>query len=96
MATLQSKLHIPESVYFQLVTDEAVILDTASGKYFGLDDVGTRMWQLLTEHGQIEPAYQALLQEYEVEAERLKADLLGLVDQLAAKGLILVDENPAE
>lgn len=86
--TLQTRVSQRQDVLFHELGGEAVLLNLESGKYFGLDEVGTRIWQLITEHGQLEPAYQALLQEYEVEPERLAEDLLKLVDQLLEHGLL--------
>jgi len=91
MTTLQSKIAIPEDVMFREVKGEAVILNIANGKYYGLDDVGTRMWMLLSEHLCLEPAYQALLEEYDVQPAVLQADLIRLVDELAAQGLVALD-----
>jgi hypothetical protein len=91
MATLKSTIQIPEDVYFRDLDGEAIILNTESGKYYGLDEVGTRMWHLLAEHGRVEPAYQALLAEYEVDEERLERDLLELVDELVSHGLMETD-----
>jgi hypothetical protein len=92
MATLESKVCIPEDVLFRDVGDEAVILSLETGKYYGLDGVGVRMWSLLAQHGQVEPAYRTLLDEYEVSEEQLLKDLLRLVDELASQGLVQVDE----
>ena len=92
MATLQSKITIPEDVLFRDLDGEAVVLNLDSGKYFGLDGTGTRMWALLAEHGRVEPAFRALLDEYEVSEEQLQADLLKLVDELASHELLQLDE----
>jgi hypothetical protein len=51
------------------------------------------MWTLLAQHGQVEPAYRALLEEYDVPPERLRQDLLDLVAKLAAHGLVQVDKK---
>ena len=91
MTTLTSIIHIPEDVLFREVGGEAVILNLATGKYYGLDEVGTRMWALLAEHGSVGAVAPILLQEYEVDEERLKADLLELVDKLAAQELVKID-----
>ena len=48
--TLGTKLEIPEAIYFQEIEDEAILLDAEGGFYFGLDPVGTRMWQLIQDH----------------------------------------------
>jgi hypothetical protein len=79
-----------EQVMYTDLAGGAVLLNLANGQYYGLDETGARMWALLIEHGGVEPAYQALLQEYEVDDERLRQDLLKLVDELSAKGLLKV------
>jgi hypothetical protein len=71
--------------------DEAVILNVSSGVYFGLDTVGTRMWQLISEHGSTEKVVAALLDEYEVEESQLRHDLDKLIDQLIEKELLKTD-----
>ncbi|MEW5871918.1 MAG: PqqD family protein [Chloroflexota bacterium] len=88
MVTPKSSLSIPADVLFHELAGEAVLLNLATGKYFGLDEVGTRMWQLLAEHHQTEPVVQALLQEYDVPEEQLRSDLLVLVDKLIEHGLV--------
>ncbi len=93
MVSVKAKISIPDDVYFQALVDEAVILHTTSGKYFGLDEVGTRMWNLIAEHGALEPVIPILLAEYEVDEERLTQDLVELVDKLADRGLVAVGEE---
>jgi hypothetical protein len=90
MATLESKINVPPGVWFRELSGEAVILNQDTGKYFGLDEVGARMWALLAEHGRVDFAYQALLAEYHVDAGQLQADLLSLADQLSTHGLLTV------
>ena len=92
MATLESRISVPEDVFFRETGGEAVLLNLESGKYYGLDEVGTRMWTLLTQHGQVVPAYRALLDEYDVTEEQLQQDLLSLVNELVSHGLLQVDE----
>lgn len=97
MITLETRVSQRKEVLFHELGGEAVLLNLESGKYFGLDEVGTRMWLLITEHGQLAPAYEALLAEYEVEPERLEQDLLKLANQLLEHGLLEVEAGlPAE
>ncbi len=91
MVTLESKIVIPKDVLFREIAGEAVILNLQTGKYFGLDAVGTRMWQLLAEHNQIEPALNVLADEYDVTRDQLQHDLLDLVDKLTAQQLLAID-----
>ncbi len=92
MVTLKSNLIIPETVYFQQLDNEAVLLESVSGKYFSLNPIGAQAWNLLVEGNSLESVFQILMAEYEVEAERLQSDLLSLMEKLAEKGLVQVVE----
>jgi GeoRSP system PqqD family protein len=67
--------------------DETVILNIESGVYFGLDAVGTRIWQLLDCGTSEEGIIAVLLEEYEVEQAVLRRDVQSFLDTLAQKGL---------
>ena len=90
------KLTIPEDVMFRILGDEAVILNVGTGVYFGLDEVGTRMWQLMSEHGSTDKVVETMLNEYEVEEAQLRADMENLIAQLSEKGLVKVDAEKTE
>ena len=90
--SLETLISVPEVVYTQEIGEETILLDTQGGRYFSLDPVGTRMWQLIRQHGALRPAYEALLSEYEVAPERLEADLLALVARMVDKGLANLQE----
>ncbi len=90
MLTLETKIEIPEDILFSKAVDEMVLLNLVDGKYFSLDDVGTRMWILLSEYKQLKPVYQALLEEYKVDPEQLEHDLLALTERLVAHNLLQI------
>ena len=91
MTDLTTRVTVPESVLFRDLDGEAVLLETASGRYYGLDEVGTRMWSLLQIHGETGAVCRALLAEYDVSEERLRTDLEKFIETLAARGLLKVD-----
>jgi hypothetical protein len=93
MATMESKIQFDKDVLFRDLDGEAVILNLKTGKYFGLDELGTRMWSLLTRYGQVEPAYRELLDEYDVTPEKLRDDLLAFIDNLASHDLLQCDPS---
>ena len=68
---LNQQVTLSDRVLAQEVAGETVLLDMASEQYFGLDAVGTRIWQLLAEHGDLRRTYDTLLAEYEVGEEQL-------------------------
>ena len=84
---LDTQIIIPETVYTQEVGEETILLDTQGGRYFSLDPVGTRMWQLLRQYCALRPAYETMLNEYNVTPERLETDLLALTEKMLTKGL---------
>jgi hypothetical protein len=74
----------------RILDGDAVLLDLATGTYFGLDEVGARFWELLGEGGmRLGDIKNKLLDEYEVDEETLVKDLDELVATLETKGLIV-------
>jgi Coenzyme PQQ synthesis protein D (PqqD) len=75
---------------------EVVMLNLKNGTYYGLDDVGARIWSLIQEPRAVAAVRDTILQEYDVEPDRCERDLLALLDELAAAELIEVrDAVPA-
>jgi hypothetical protein len=91
MMDLATRVTVPESVLFRDLDGEAVLLETATGRYYGLNEVGTRMWSLLHLHGEIEATYRDLLAEYQVPAHELRRDLLDFVGLLTSRRLIEIE-----
>lgn len=85
---LSDKPVIPPQVMAREVGDETVILDLASGTYFGLDPVGARIWQLIGEGKALAEVCDALLDEYDVTREALERDVVELADKLLEQKLI--------
>jgi hypothetical protein len=80
-------------VLIQEVDGEAVLLNLQTGKYFGLDPVAFRMWQLLTSSDTPEEAFVALEHEYDVQQQTLRGDLNRLLEQLVEQQLLQVGEQ---
>lgn len=84
-------VRICDEVVFRELSGETVILNLNSGVYFGLDEVGTRLWYLLAEHGDPEKIISILIDEYEVEETKLREDVQALIGQLCDKGLLKIE-----
>ena len=85
---LSDKVTIPAQVMAREVGDETVILDLASGTYYGLDPVGARIWQLMAEGLTLEQVCEAMLIDYEVTREDIERDVLALGQRLLDKHLV--------
>jgi sulfur transfer complex TusBCD TusB component (DsrH family) len=72
---------------------ELVILSLKDGVYYGLEDVGARIWALLQKPIAVSAIRDALVAEYDVEPEPCGRDLAALLQDLAARGLIEVWER---
>jgi Coenzyme PQQ synthesis protein D (PqqD) len=83
-----ARVSAPEDVLMRELGGESVLLNLASETYFGLDDVGTRMWVLMTTAPSIQVAYDALLAEYSVAPEVLRHDMEALLGELLEHGLL--------
>jgi hypothetical protein len=88
--SLDTRVTLHQDAVFRELDGEAVILQLEAGMYFGLDPVGTRLWQLIELHGQLRPVLDAALQEFEVAPAVLERDLIELVSGLAEKQLVVV------
>ena len=72
---------------------EVAILDVKTGTYYGLDDVGARIWNLIHEPKNVEEIQEVLVKEYEVMPDRCQRDLLALLQRLADEDLIEVEDR---
>lgn len=76
-----------------LETENLVILNFKDGMYYELKDVAARVWGLIQQPSSFQTVLETILDEYEVEPDRCERDLMALVKDLNARGL--VDVKPA-
>lgn len=86
--SLDDRLRIADDVVFREVGGEAVILDLKHGTYFGLDAIGTRVWQLIEEHGTLRGVIDTITAEYDVSPVQAQSDLIELVNELRRRDLL--------
>ena len=84
------KIKLNDDVVFRDLSGESVLLNLSTGTYFGLNEVGTRVWALLTELPDVDRAIAALQAEFDVDPAQLDKDVRDLVQQFAAKGLLQI------
>src|SRR6185312_4432625 len=76
-------------VLCQSVEDEMVLLDLKSQRYYGLDDVGARIWQLLQESGSPEEVANQICKEYDGDQKQILGDVEGMIQDFLEQGLIV-------
>ena len=62
--------------------DELVMLDPEPGRYFGLDGVGRRVWELLEQPRSVSDLCTALTGEFDVDRDKCQQDVLPFLDKL--------------
>ena len=90
---LNQTITLSPDVISQEVSGETVLLDLESENYFGLDEVGTRIWQLIKETNDLEAIFNTLLAEYDVSEERLLGDLDALLGEIAGLGMVKLEQR---
>jgi hypothetical protein len=86
-------IDISSEVLTQEVGGETVILDLKSETYFGLDEVGTRIWQLLVEQEDMQTITATMLNEYDVEEDQVEKDIQNLLTQPDKAGLVHLNSD---
>ena len=71
---------------------EVVMLSLQRGEYFGLDKIGSRIWELIEHTVKVDEVRIILLDEYEVDEETCLKDLIEFLDDLQNKGLVIVNQ----
>ena len=91
--SFSDRVTVPDQILISNLQDESVILNLNSEQYFGLDNVGTRMFSVLTNSDSIEAAYESLTKEYDVDRQVLRDDLILLVENLLQQGLVTIEHE---
>ena len=82
------RVEVPKHVLVRFLDNESVFLNLETEHYYGLDEIGTRMWQAVTAAPYIEAAYEQLLSQFDVEAQQLL--ISELLERLVNHGLLRV------
>ena len=93
MDLTRAVIKVADHVKFTVVEREAIIIDTDSGKYLGLDEVGTRILEILSETGSAERVIQTLMKEYSVSEAQLKQDVEKFIEEFETRGLVEIREE---
>ena len=81
------------SVLCRQLSGETVLLNLESGIYYGLDPVGTRVWQLLLQGQTIADICGTMSDEYDVAPDLLRDDVVRLVGELRERGIVTPRES---
>jgi hypothetical protein len=86
--SLTNIVRISDDVVFRELDGEAVLLNLETGTYFGLDEVGSRIWQFIEQYGSLSTVLDEIVREFDVDRPVAERDLIDLVGQLVSRGLV--------
>lgn len=72
---------------------ESVLLHTGSGKYFGFNEVGTDIWEMMQEPQSVAELTREIVEKYDVSRETVRADVESLLADLVERDLVQVVEK---
>jgi len=79
-------------VFANEIDGEAVMMHIQTGKYYGLDEIGSRIWELMEHKIQVKTIIEQLLKEYDVSEQQCKTDVINLLNELKQNELIEISE----
>jgi len=87
---LDQRFQGSDDVVSRKVAGEMVLLDLASGLYYGLDPVGSRIWEVLSQNScSLEELCDVIEAEFDAPREQIERDIIGLAEQFSEKKLIM-------
>ena len=86
-------LRLKDSVMKTTVDNEIVLLDKATGMYYGLNETASRMLELTLEHRKRDEIFSIIQEEFDVDMPTIESDFDALLENLINKGLALESEE---
>lgn len=91
--SIDDRLALSEQVVIRELSGESVLLDLKSGLYFGLNGVGTQVWNLVAQGGSLRDVNTALAGEFDAPAATIETEVLRFAAELCAHGLCRVADQ---
>jgi hypothetical protein len=81
---------------FSHIDDEVVMMSIESGEYYGLNPIASKIWELLEKPHTTVQLVELLMQEFDVDEQTCREDVLQFLRQMLQKNLITVVCQPSE
>ncbi len=72
---------------------EKVMMSIERGEYYGLDETGSRIWDLIENETQVGDIVVQLLEDFDVDRDECARDVLEFLEELKQKGLIMTSDD---
>lgn len=89
--TLNSTISQIEDIVASDIDNEKVMMSIERGEYFGLEPIGSRIWELLAEPVKVSAIIDALLPQFDVDRQTCEQDVLAFLEELHNAGILQVE-----
>lgn len=79
----------PEMVYSKL-DGEVVMMSVENGEYYGLNEIGSAIWDKIEKEIKVDELVKLLMEEYDVERSECEADTLEFLNEMLVKKLVVI------
>ena len=81
---------VSQKVLSSKIDEEVILMSFEADSYFGIDPVGSRIWELLSEKpASINELVLLLVDEYEVDEETCRKQVQIFIDEMYTKKIII-------
>ena len=86
---MNTKWQVSQEVLSSKIDDEIILMSIKADAYFGIDPVGSQVWEILSKHPlTTNEIVQLMMEDYEVDEETCRADVQAFIDDMYARKLI--------
>jgi hypothetical protein len=96
MISLDQVVSRDEKTASRILAGEAVVLTPMDSRIHGLNETGTRIWELLADEITVGEIAAHIHREFKVSQEQAQADVIAFIEELAARGMVTLGERPEQ
>lgn len=88
--TLETTVQRSQELLTSSIGDEVVMMSIENSAYYGLDPVGSKIWEMIAEPVRVSQLCDQLMERFEVSAEQCQADVLKFLNEMHDEGMLQV------
>jgi len=73
------------------IDGETVMMSVENGKYYGVNQIGSSIWNLIEEPMRLDAICQALQEEYEIDSETCEKEVIAFLHDLEKNNIVIIE-----
>jgi len=87
---MDKKWKVSDEVLSSKIDEEVILMSIEAGYYFGLDPVGSNIWELLSKQpASVDELVFSMMEEYEVDEDTCRKDVQAFINDMSGRKLII-------